>query len=81
MGYIRVSTEQQADGGVSLEAQRAKLAAYAGACDLELLVIEVDAGVSAKSLDRPALQAALQRLEAGEADGLGEARSADPQRA
>ncbi|HZO12106.1 MAG TPA: recombinase family protein [Polyangiaceae bacterium] len=70
VGYIRVSTEQQADGGVSLEAQRAKLAAYAVACDLELVAVEVDAGVSAKSLNRPALQAALQRLEGGEADGL-----------
>jgi DNA invertase Pin-like site-specific DNA recombinase len=70
VGYIRVSTEQQADGGVSLEAQRAKLAAYALACDLELVAVEVDAGVSAKSLGRPALQAALQRLEAGEAGGL-----------
>lgn len=37
VGYIRVSTEHQADGGVSLDAQRAELAAYAVAMDLELL--------------------------------------------
>lgn len=70
IGYIRVSTEAQADGGVSLDAQRAKLEAYAVALDLELVTIVVDAGVSAKTLNRPALQSALTRLEAGEADGL-----------
>ncbi|MEZ4444554.1 MAG: recombinase family protein [Polyangiaceae bacterium] len=70
VGYVRVSTAQQADGGVSLDAQRAKLEAYAVALDLDLVRVEVDAGVSAKGLDRPALQAALAHLDAGEADGL-----------
>jgi DNA invertase Pin-like site-specific DNA recombinase len=70
VGYIRVSTEGQADGGVSLEAQRAKLAAYAVAMDLELVAVEVDAGLSAKTLARPGLQAALGALAAGHADGL-----------
>ena len=70
VGYIRVSTDAQADGGVSLDAQRAKLEAYALALDLELVAIEVDAGASAKTLRRPALQAALARLQAGEATGL-----------
>jgi len=70
VGYIRVSTEGQADGGVSLEAQRAKLSAYALAMDLELVAVHVDAGVSAKTLDRPGLQAALAMLKAGTAEGL-----------
>ncbi|MGO8996739.1 MAG: recombinase family protein [Polyangiaceae bacterium] len=70
VGYARVSTEGQADGGVSLDAQRAKLAAYATAMDLELVAVEVDAGVSAKTLDRPALQRALAMLDAGQAEGL-----------
>jgi len=70
VGYVRVSTEQQADGGVSLEAQRAKLAAYALAMDLELVAIEEDAGLSAKTLERPALQRALGMLDAGTAEGL-----------
>jgi hypothetical protein len=30
IGYVRVSTEEQATEGVSLEAQRAKLVAYCG---------------------------------------------------
>ncbi|MCC6648654.1 MAG: recombinase family protein [Polyangiaceae bacterium] len=70
VGYIRVSTEQQADGGVSLDAQRAKLAAYAVAMDLELVAVIEDAGVSAKTLGRPGVARALAMLDAGEADGL-----------
>jgi len=70
VGYVRVSTDGQAEEGVSLEAQRAKLAAYALAADLELVAIHEDAGVSAKTLARPGLQAALEDLKAGRADGL-----------
>lgn len=70
IGYCRVSTEQQATDGASLEAQKAQLTAYASAFGYELVGFEVDAGASAKSLDRPALKSALARLEAGEADGL-----------
>jgi len=70
VAYVRVSTEKQADEGVSLEAQRAKLVAYCAAMDLDLVAVEVDAGLSAKSLDRPALRAALARLDSGEADTL-----------
>jgi len=70
IGYVRVSTVHQADSGVSLDAQRAKLEAYAVCMDLELVSIEVDAGASAKTLRRPALQTALARLNAGEAEGL-----------
>lgn len=50
--YIKVSSEQQRDNGCSLEAQEAKLRAYAELYDLELVGIEVDAGMSAKSLAR-----------------------------
>jgi DNA-binding Xre family transcriptional regulator len=37
IGYIRVSTEEQATGGVSLDAQRKKLEAYAALYHLELV--------------------------------------------
>jgi len=70
VGYVRVSTEQQADGGVSLDAQRAKLVAYATALDLTLVDVVVDAGVSAKTLDRPGLRRVLGMLETREADGV-----------
>ena len=36
----------------------------------ELVGIEVDAGLSAKTLDRPGLQSALSKLDAGEAQAL-----------
>ena len=51
----------------SLDEQRAKLKAYAELYELELVEIIVDAGQSAKSLDRPGLQRALGMLKAGEA--------------
>lgn len=70
VAYIRVSTEEQAETGVSLDAQRRKLELYAELHDLELVSIEVDAGLSAKTLRRPGLQRALGRLDAGEATGL-----------
>jgi DNA invertase Pin-like site-specific DNA recombinase len=70
VAYLRVSTEKQADHGVSLDAQRAKAHAYAELYDLELVEVIVDAGVSAKTLDRPGLQRALGLLRAGRADAL-----------
>lgn len=70
VAYLRVSTDKQADRGVSLEAQRAKVQSYAELYDLELVAIEVDAGESAKSLVRPALERALAMLKAGKADAL-----------
>jgi site-specific DNA recombinase len=70
VGYVRVSTEDQAREGVSLAAQRAKLAAYAAALDLELVAVREDAGVSASTLERPGLQAALGDLREGRADAL-----------
>src|SRR6266849_3042786 len=70
VGYIRVSTDKQAEHGVSLDAQQAKFAAYAALYDLTLVEVIVDAGVSAKTLDRPGLQRALGMLRKGEAHAL-----------
>ena len=56
IGYCRVSTAGQADSGLSLEAQRAKLEALATLNDYQLIDVVVDAGASAKSLDRPGWQ-------------------------
>lgn len=70
VGYIRVSTEEQASEGVSLDAQRAKLEAYARLYELDLVAVEVDAGASAKTLERPGLRRALARLEGGDVEGL-----------
>jgi DNA invertase Pin-like site-specific DNA recombinase len=65
--YSRVSTEDQSNNGVSLEAQTAKLAAHASLDDLEIVETIEDAGESAKSLNRPRLQRALGMLKRGEA--------------
>ena len=70
IGYIRVSTEEQAVDGVSLAAQREKLTAYARLYDLHLVEIIEDAGESGKTLNRPGLQTALGMIDAGRADGL-----------
>lgn len=53
VAYVRVSTDKQAEHGVSLDAQRAKLEAYASLYDVDLVAVEVDAGVSAKSTAPP----------------------------
>jgi DNA invertase Pin-like site-specific DNA recombinase len=70
VGYVRVSTEEQATDGVSLAAQRAKLTAYAALYDLEVVAIVEDAGVSAKTLDRPGLARVLAMVAAGEVEGV-----------
>lgn len=70
IAYLRVSTDKQAARGVSLDAQRAKVHAYASLYELDLVAVEVDAGESASTLDRPALTRALARLDAHEADAL-----------
>lgn len=70
VAYVRVSTEEQASHGVSLAAQEAKLRSYCELYDHELVEVVVDAGQSAKSLNRPGLQQALGMLKSGEAQGL-----------
>jgi site-specific DNA recombinase len=66
IGYIRVSTEQQATEGVSLDAQRAKIEAWCTHNGYELAHVYVDAGISGKSMDkRPGLQDALKSLKKG----------------
>lgn len=70
IAYIRVSTNEQAEQGVSLAAQREKVELYARLHDLELVAVEIDAGVSAKSLDRPGLARALEALRTGRASAL-----------
>ena len=52
IGYIRVSTEQQVDEGVSLEAQKAKIVAWCKANDYDLANVYMDAGISGKSMDK-----------------------------
>ncbi len=71
LGYCRVSTDEQASNGVSLDEQRRRVSEYADAQGLPLIGIESDEGISgSKTTNRPALQSALRRLRKGEASGL-----------
>lgn len=65
LGYVRVSREEQARDGVSLDVQRARIHAYAEAKGLELVEILADEGLSGKDTNRPGLQALLARCAHG----------------
>ena len=59
VSYIRVSTGEQAQDGVSLELQRAKVRAWASLNDAQLVAEYADEGLSGKRADRPGLMAAI----------------------
>lgn len=69
IGYTRVSTLDQAESGLGLEAQRDTIQRYADAHGWEVEWF-TDEGASGKTLDRPGLQAALEVLRAKRADAL-----------
>ena len=63
VGYIRVSTEEQARGGISLDMQQAKIRAYADLEGLELVEIFSDEGISGCSIKiRPGVQKAIRMV-------------------
>lgn len=63
IAYVRVSTTGQAEDGVSLDAQAAKIAAYCSLHDGELVATYTDAGLSGSRADnRPALQEAIDHV-------------------
>ena len=70
IGYVRVSTEEQAMSGAGLQAQRAAIAREARRRGWELVETIEDRGYSAKDLRRPGVQEALRALEAGDAKAL-----------
>lgn len=70
VGYVRVSTQEQATEGVSLDAQRDRLRAYCRLHAIKLIDMKADEGISGSTLARPALQSALQLLRRGRANTL-----------
>jgi len=70
VGDVRVSTDKQADRGVSLEAQAEKIRAMAVVHNAELIGIIVDGGESAKSLNRPGMARLLALVDAGEVQAV-----------
>jgi DNA invertase Pin-like site-specific DNA recombinase len=72
IGYLRCSTEEQADSRAGLEAQRMAILAEAqrrGWDEADLTFVE-DAGFSGKNLDRPGIATALDALRHRRADTL-----------
>jgi site-specific DNA recombinase len=70
IAYPRVSTDEMAEEGVSLQAQVAKMRAYAELYGIKIVDVVEDAGFSAKTLDRPGLKSILARLKRKEVDGV-----------
>ncbi|HUY56563.1 MAG TPA: recombinase family protein [Candidatus Micrarchaeaceae archaeon] len=70
IGYARVSTAEQADSGLGLEAQRRAIRSECERRGWELVGIEEDAGWSGKVASRPGLLRALEACKSGQADGL-----------
>lgn len=66
--YARVSTDKQADGGVSLEDQVERTQARVKADAFTLVDAVVDDGYSASSLDRPGIQQVLRLVRKRQID-------------
>ena len=67
IAYLRVSTDEQADSGLGLEAQRAAIQAAADELGVQIISWHSDEGLSG-ALDiesRPGLQAAVNSLKRG----------------
>jgi site-specific DNA recombinase len=65
LAYCRVSTEEQAEEGWSIEGQTDKLKAHANLHDLGEITVVSDPGLSGKNMLRPGLQQLLAAVEAG----------------
>src|SRR5262245_14794724 len=69
LGYIRVSSEEQADSGLGLEAQRQRIAAYCALKALHLAEVLEDPGISGGNplASRPAGSKLLTAAKKGKA--------------
>lgn len=70
VGYIRVSTRDQAEGGYGLAAQKDAIQKECDRRGWTLKALFSDEGESGKNLNRPALREALDYVASGEASGL-----------
>lgn len=70
VAYLRVSTGEQADSGLGIEAQRRVIRQYAELYKVDVVDYVIDDGFSGKDLDRPGIRRVLQVLEEGKADGI-----------
>lgn len=61
--YVRVSTEEQAKEGISIEAQIDRCKAFSKARNWKVFKVYKDAGFSAGTIDRPAFQLLMRDVE------------------
>lgn len=66
--YLRVSTEEQARKGISLDFQKALIKSWAKAKEWELVKVIKDPGSSGKNLKRPGLQELMRMCREDEID-------------
>ena len=78
IGYVRVSTDEQAREGISLENQKAKITAYCELNDLSLTEIIEDAGKSGKDLNREGIQALIDLVKGRKVDAVVHRRATCP---
>lgn len=70
-GYPRVSSEEQAKHGVSMDTQRNKIRLYCQLKELDLVeMVDQDEGQSAKSLERPGMRRLLELMRNRSVDGV-----------
>ena len=68
--YVRVSTDKQAEYGLSLDAQRAELERYCRERKFDIAELYVDGGYSGKDTERPAFQRMISELREGGVHGI-----------
>jgi site-specific DNA recombinase len=70
VGYIRVSTDEQAQEGVSRDNQRKRIEAFCVAKDWELVDVYQDAGKSGKDLNRDGVQELIRDCGGGKFEAV-----------
>jgi DNA invertase Pin-like site-specific DNA recombinase len=70
IGYVRVSSDEQAASGLSLVAQAERIRAYCAAREWTLAGIVTDAGESARTLDRPGMAKVREVMAERLVDGV-----------
>jgi len=66
IGYVRVSTQEQHQEGISLEYQERQIGAYCALRGFEQLEIIADPGQSGKNLQRRGIRSIIEAVKAGE---------------
>lgn len=63
VGYTRVSTSEQAENGVSLAMQKARIVSFCSAKGWHIIHIYSDDGATGKNLERPGLQQLIKDIK------------------